>query len=36
MGEALKAVEALWVRADFPADPAALAQLLDEALARRP
>ena len=36
MGEALKAVEALWVRADFPTDPAALAQLLDEALARRP
>jgi poly(A) polymerase len=32
MGEALKTIEALWVGADFPDDPATLARLLDEAL----
>ena len=35
MGEALKAVEALWIKADFPTDPATLTRLLDEALAQR-
>ena len=35
MGAGLKAVEALWIAADFPDDPARLAQLLDEALSRR-
>ena len=35
MGEALKAVERLWIAADFPGDAATLAPLLDKALAQR-
>jgi hypothetical protein len=35
MGEALKAVERLWIAADFPSDAATLAPLLDKALAQR-
>ena len=34
MGAALKSVEALWIAAGFPDDPARLAQLLDKALAQ--
>ena len=34
MGAALKSVEALWIAAGFPDDPARLAQLLDTALAQ--
>ena len=34
MGAALKSVEALWIAADFPDDPARLGQLLDMALAQ--
>jgi poly(A) polymerase len=34
MGAALKSVEALWIAADFPDDPAGLTQLLDMALAQ--
>ena len=35
MGEALKAVERLWIAADFPGDAATLAPLLDKALTQR-
>ena len=35
MGEALKAVERLWIAADFPSDAATLAPLLDKALTQR-
>ncbi len=34
MGAALKSLEALWIAAGFPDDPARLAQLLDKALAQ--
>ena len=35
MGDALKAVEQLWIAADFPSDAASLAPLLDKALTPR-
>ena len=35
MGDALKAVEQLWIAADFPSDAASLAPLLDKALTQR-
>ena len=35
MGAALKAVERLWIAADFPGDAATLAQLLDKALTQQ-
>ena len=34
MGETLKSLQALWIRAGFPRDPGTLARLLDEALAK--
>ncbi len=34
LGEVLKIVQGLWIRAGFPQDPHVLAQLLDEALAQ--
>jgi poly(A) polymerase len=35
VGDLLKTLQALWIRAGFPKDPAALARLLDEALAKQ-
>ena len=35
MGETLKILQTRWMEADFPGDPATLARLLDETLARR-
>ncbi len=35
VGDVLKTLQALWIRAGFPKDPAILARLLDEALANR-
>jgi hypothetical protein len=34
VGETLKTLQALWIRAGFPREPEALARLLDEALRR--
>jgi poly(A) polymerase len=35
VGDILKTLQATWIRAGFPKDPAVLARLLDEALAKR-
>ena len=32
VGAALKTLQALWIRADFPREPEVLARLIDEAL----
>ena len=32
IGQTLKSLQALWIRAGFPKDPAVLARLLEEAL----
>jgi phosphatidylglycerophosphatase A len=33
MGEILKRLQAAWIRAGFPSDPASLSRLLDDAIA---